>query len=178
MGVGLAVLLPLWDDVALLLPEVLWLPLEDGLVPDGEVAPVPVVDVPGAVVTESAVVTLVEVETADVVPGDPLVAVEESVEDEEAPTQLMSAPVRTVKAPDWTVTPSLSFRVMPREVPTGWSTFHFKEVPVKFWNCSRGVAVGSAPGRMLKKKGELPPCHVICMGSQTMAFWGVFTIKV
>lgn len=64
---------------------------KDGGYPDGEVAPVPVVDVPGAVVTESAVVTLVEVETADVVPGDPLVAVEESVEDEEAPTQLMSA---------------------------------------------------------------------------------------
>jgi len=128
--------LELWEADPLLDPlgpeELLWVVEEGGLVGVG-VLPVGV-EV-GAVV-----------EGVDVVP----VPLEESVlvPEIELDEQTVLGPARIVKVPDCAGVPLASLSVRPRVVPTGWSTFHTKEVPVKPPNCSRGAAEGSEPGRI------------------------------
>jgi len=65
--------------------------------------------------------------------------------------QLVSDPPLIVNGAEEAVVPVLSRMVRPMEVPAAMSVFHVNEVPVCWPRFSRAEAVGSLPGRMLKK---------------------------
>jgi len=129
------------------------------------------VDVVGGVVAGGVVVAGLEPE------GDETGATEvEPVAPELALKQLESGPALILKAAEDPVAPVLSRMVNPIEVPAAMFTFHVKDVPVRPVNCSNGWALGSLPGRMLKKYGGVPPDQVRRMGWQTTTFAGVLII--
>jgi len=66
--------------------------------------------------------------------------------------QLVLVPARTVNAADCPVTPLLSLRVAPRLVPAGsFTADQVNEVPFTWPKLIRGVPLGVAPGRMVRK---------------------------
>jgi len=134
----LLVLAPLevWEADPVLDPdpeELLWVVEVGGLVG---------VDVLPVGVEVGAVVVGVDVGAVPV-PLEPVLVPEEELDE-----QTVLGPARIVKVPDCAGVPFASLSVRPRVVPTGWSTFHTNEVPVKPPNCSRGAAEGSSPGRI------------------------------
>jgi hypothetical protein len=87
-------------------------------------------------------------------------------------------PAWMVKGAETASAPALSLRLMTTDVPAVISPSQANKVPVcspRFWRGDESM--GSAPGRMLKKYGGVPPDQVISVSSHSAAPIGVFKVS-